>query len=71
MYRLRFRLTLRGGREAVIRLVVTACAVAAGVAIMLCVLADFHAFEVTSNRACWECTQGTLVTGCWAGCCAG
>jgi hypothetical protein len=63
MCRLGLRLTLRSGREAVIRLLVTACAVAVGVAIMLCVLADFHAFEVTSNRACWECTQGTLVTG--------
>jgi FtsX-like permease family len=63
MYRLGLRLALRSGREAVIRLLVTACAVAVGVAIMLCVLADFHAFEVTSNRACWECTRGTLVTG--------
>jgi hypothetical protein len=62
MYRLGWRLTLSSGRETVIRLLVTACAVAVGVAIMLSVLADFHAFEVTSNRACWECTQGTLVT---------
>ena len=67
MYRLGLRLTLRSGREAVIRLLVTACAVAVGVAIMLSVLADFHAFEVTSNRACWECTQGTLGTGSAAG----
>lgn len=56
MVRLGLRLTLRSGREAVTRLVVTAAAVAAGVAIMLAVLADFHAFQVTSARPDWEAT---------------
>jgi hypothetical protein len=63
MLRLGFRFSVRSGREAAIRLLVTASAIAVGVAILLCVLADFHAFQVTSNRACWECTQGTVVTG--------
>ncbi len=62
MYRLGLRLTLRSGREPFVRLLVTAAAVAVGVAIMLSVLADFHAFEVTSNRPSWESTQGQPVT---------
>src|SRR6266436_5591138 len=58
MYRLGLRLTVRSGREALVRLLVTAVAVAIGVAIMLAVLADFHAFQVTNNRPSWESTQG-------------
>ncbi len=57
MFRLGLRLTLRSGREALIRLIVTSSAVAVGVAIMLAVLANFHAFEVTNNRPFWEGTQ--------------
>ena len=57
-YRLGLRLTLRSGREAFIRLLITAGAVAVGVAIMLCVLADFHAFDVTNHRPSWESTVG-------------
>jgi hypothetical protein len=63
MLRLGWQFSVRSGREAVVRLFVTAAAVAVGVAIMLCVLADFHAFRVTSDRACWECTTGAPVTG--------
>ncbi len=59
MLRLGFRLTVRSGREALVRLVVTAAAVAIGVTIMLAVLADFHAFEVTNHRPNWEGTQAT------------
>jgi hypothetical protein len=62
MYRLGLRLTLRSGREPFIRLLVTAAAVAVGVAIMLAVLADFHAFRVTSYRPSWESTNGNVVT---------
>src|SRR5580700_6152896 len=62
MLRLAWHFSVRSGREAITRLLVTASAVGLGVAILLCVFADFHAFEVTSNRACWECTQGTAVT---------
>src|SRR5215467_2946332 len=62
MYRLGLRLTLRSGREPFVRLIVTAAAVAVGVAIMLAVLADFHAFRVTSYRPSWESTSGRAVT---------
>src|SRR5215467_736435 len=62
MYRLGLRLTLRSGREPFVRLLVTAAAVAVGVAIMLAVLADFHAFRVTSYRPSWESTAGQAVT---------
>jgi hypothetical protein len=62
MLRLGWQFSVRSGREALTRLVVTACAVAVGVAIMLCVLADFHAFQVTNARPCWQCTTGTPVT---------
>ena len=61
MYRLGLRLTLRSGREPFVRLIVTAAAVAVGVAIMLAVLADFHAFRVTSYRPSWESTSGQAV----------
>lgn len=62
-YRLGLRLTLRSGREAFIRLLITAGAVAVGVAVMLCVLADFHAFEVTNHRPSWESTVGAPIVG--------
>lgn len=62
MYRLGLRLTLRSGREPLVRLLVTAAAVAIGVAIMLAVLADFHAFQVTNGRPSWESTTGQAVT---------
>jgi hypothetical protein len=59
MIRLGLRLTLRSGREAIVRLIVTGAAVAAGVAILLGVLADFHAFELTANQPNWEGTAAT------------
>ena len=61
MYRLGLHLTLRSGREPFVRLLVTAVAVAVGVAIMLVVLADFHAFTTTNNRPSWESTVGRSV----------
>ena len=61
MIRLGLRLSLRGA-EAVARLVLIASAVAVGVTVLLAVLADFHAFQVTTGRACWECTQGEPAT---------
>ncbi len=61
MIRLGLRLVLNSGREALTRLIVTTLAVAAGVALLLAVLAEFHAFQADSNRACWECTQGTAL----------
>lgn len=62
MYRLGLRLTLRSGREALIRLLVTMAAVAAGVTIMLAVLADFHAFDYTNSQPRWQSTQGSPIT---------
>ena len=61
MYRLGLRLVARSGREALLRLVVTSLAVGVGVVILLAVLAEFHAFQATSNRPSWESTQGTPV----------
>jgi hypothetical protein len=57
MFRLGAQLSLTSGREALIRLIVTSAAVAIGVAIMLAVLADFHAFQVINSRPFWEGTQ--------------
>jgi hypothetical protein len=61
MLRLGMQLTLRSGREALVRLVITAAAVAVGVALLLGVLAEFHAFQANANQACWSCTTGAPV----------
>jgi hypothetical protein len=63
MVRLGLALTLRSGREGLVRLAVTAAAVAVGVALLLGVLAEFHAFESNAYQACWSCTQGAPVPG--------
>ena len=56
MLRLGARLTLKGGREALVRLILTLCAVAVGVTVLLALSADYHAFQVTSRRPSWEST---------------
>jgi hypothetical protein len=61
MLRLGLRLTLRSGREALVRLLVTTAAVAVGVALLLGVLAEFHAFQAQSDQPCWSCTVGSPV----------
>jgi uncharacterized membrane protein YgcG len=61
MLRLGLQLTLRSGREALVRLAVTTVAVAVGVALLLGVLAEFHAFQTQSNQQCWACTSGSPV----------
>jgi hypothetical protein len=58
MIRLGLQLTLHCGREALVRLLVTAAAVAVGVALLLGVLAEFHAFQANASQPCWSCTQG-------------
>ena len=63
MFRLGLQLTLRSGREALARLLVTAAAVAVGVALLLGVLAEFHAYQDNGNKQCWSCTQGAPVPG--------
>jgi hypothetical protein len=57
MFRLGFRLSWLSGREALIRLILTTAAVAAGVALLLAVLADFRypAASRTYHRA-RQCT---------------
>jgi len=57
MIRLGLYLALRSGREALIRFILTALAVAIGVAVLLVVLSDFHAFQTTVDRPWWEGTQ--------------
>ncbi len=61
MLRLGLRLTLRSGREAFVRLLITAAAVAVGVALLLGVLAEFHAFQANASQPCWSCTTGASV----------
>ena len=61
MLRLGLQLTLRSGREGLVRLVVTAAAVAVGVGLLLGVLAEFHAYQANANKPCWSCTQGQPV----------
>ena len=61
MIRLGLQLTLRSGREGLVRLAITAVAVAVGVALLLGVLAEFHAFQANASQPCWSCTQGAPV----------
>jgi FtsX-like permease family protein len=56
MVRLGLRLSLRSGREGLTRLILTAAAVGIGIALLLSVFAEFHAFQVSNGRQCWECT---------------
>jgi hypothetical protein len=60
--RLGLQLVLASGREALTRLLVITLAVAAGVALLLGVLAEFHAFQADSNRPCWECTHAATLS---------
>ena len=59
MIPLALRLTLRGGREAVTRLVLTAAAVALGVALLLAALAAINALNAQSLRIGWLNNTGT------------
>ena len=61
MLRLGLQLSLRSGREGLVRLLVTAAAVAVGVALLLGVFAEFHAYQANASKPCWSCTQGTSV----------
>jgi hypothetical protein len=63
MFRLGLRLSLRSGREALVRLILTTVAVGVGAALLFCVLAEFNAFQTSNNRQCWECTQGAPPSG--------
>ncbi|MGH3244936.1 MAG: FtsX-like permease family protein [Trebonia sp.] len=61
MLRLGLQLTLHSGREALVRLLITAAAAAVGVALLLGVLAEFHAYQANAGKPCWSCTQGAPV----------
>ncbi len=61
MVRLSLQLALRSGREGLLRLLITAAAVAVGVALLLGVLAEFHAFQANASQPCWSCSQGAAV----------
>jgi hypothetical protein len=63
MFLLGLRLVLRTGKESLARLVLIACAVAIGVALLLVVLADFHAFQTANSQRCWECATGAPARG--------
>ncbi|GAA4535295.1 MULTISPECIES: FtsX-like permease family protein [Nonomuraea] len=63
--RLGLRLSLRGGREAAVRLALVTASVAMGVTVLLSTVALFNAFQVTADRPCWECTTGSAPGG-WA-----
>jgi len=56
MIRFGLRMTLRGGRESLVRLIVTAAAVGLGVGLLLSVLGMYHAYTAAVDRPCWECT---------------
>ncbi len=62
MFRLGLRLSLQGGREALVRLAVITAAVAVGVAVVLSILADYRGYQTVLDRPCWECTQGAPVS---------
>jgi hypothetical protein len=61
MLRLGLQLTLRSGREALVRALMIAAAVAIGVTVLLSVFADYHAYQAMNSRPCWECTQAAPV----------
>ncbi len=63
MIRFGLHMTLRSGREALTRLVVTALSVAVGVGLLLSVLAMYQAYRDTVAKPCWQCTNVTDASG--------
>lgn len=57
MIRLGLRLTLNGGREAAVRLVLTAAAVALGACLLLITLAGINAVNIQNARYAWLATS--------------
>ncbi len=53
MIRLGLRLSLKGGKEAAVRLAVTSAAVAIGVCLLLTAFSGMHAFSAQNTRAAW------------------
>jgi hypothetical protein len=63
MIRFGLHLTLRSGREAVVRLAVIAMSVGIGVGLLLSALAMFHAYRSTVATPCWQCTHSESTDG--------
>ncbi len=59
MIRLGLRLSLGGGREAALRVLVTAAAVALGVGLLLMALAGFNGLQAQTDRGAWLDTSAT------------
>ncbi len=59
MFRLGLQLTLKSGKEALTRLMLTGVSVAIGVTILLGVFANFNALQTANNRPYWESTTAT------------
>lgn len=55
MFRLGLRLAVQGGRETLVRLLVTAFAVTIGTALLLSVLAMFHGYQTAESKPCLSC----------------
>lgn len=58
MFRLGLRLAVQGGRETIIRLLVTALAVMIGSALLLSVLATFRGYQIAEGKPCFEVSSG-------------
>ena len=67
MIRLGLRLTLASGREAALRVVVTAAAVALGVGLLLCSLAGVNGLHAQAERGAWLNTSTLSPTVATAG----
>jgi hypothetical protein len=63
MIRFGLRLTLRGGREAVVRLAITAIAVALGTGLLLAAMAGINAVNIQNLRVAWLDTVPGQVAG--------
>lgn len=57
MFRLGLRLAVQGGRETLVRLLVTALAVTIGTALLFSVLAIFHGYQTAQSKPCFMLTN--------------
>jgi hypothetical protein len=58
MFRLGLRLAVQGGRETLVRLLVTALAVMVGTALLFSVLATFHGYQAAGSKPCLKVSDG-------------
>lgn len=57
MFKLGLRLSLHGGREVAVRLLLMSISIIIGVTMLLFTVASFHALQTVNSRPCWECTS--------------